>query len=528
MSSDPNPTRRPENLLFLALLAAHLVPVWAFRYFPSQDGPAHLENAAILRDYHDPDRPLLRTYYHLNTQPDPNWFSHLLLVGLLNVAPPLLAEKILLTLYWTLLPMAVRYAVRSVRPDAGYLAVLAFPFADNLFLHMGFYNFCFSLAFWFLVVGYWLRHRERFNVSRTLVLTALVMSLYFCHLVAVAAAGLTVGIGVAWQRFHPRAMVPLAAFVPASVLGAWFVWRQAGVPVQGVEAGIAAKALGLMQLESLVSFSKLEGLVSMALGVGLWLVAAVLLFARVQGRRPAAGDEMLLCVTAFVIVYFLAPDATAGGSFLYMRLGLFPYFALILWLAAQPVGPRLRLGVQVGTAAATLLLLALHVESYRQLNGLLDEYLSCAGLIEPETTVLSVSFDHTGHGDDGRALSERVGAFRHAAGYIAAERGVIDLLNYEAGTGYFPVRFNHAVSPVEYLGGDPRGYGGGLLDQPPRVNIADYTSNTRQTVDYVILWGRREGPATRNVLGKSEAEYELISPPSPRGLVQLYRRRFSP
>jgi hypothetical protein len=522
------PNRRLEDLLFLALLAAHVVTVWTFRYFPSQDGPAHLENAAILRDYHDPGRPLLRTFYQLNTNPKPNWFSHLLLAGLLNVAPPLVAEKVLLTLYWTLLPLAVRYAVRSVRHDAGYLAVLAFPFADNLFLHMGFYNFCFSLAFWFLVVGYWLRHRERFTVSTTLVLTCLVMALYSCHLVAVLAAGLTVGLGVAWQRFRPRAILPFAAFVPAVVLGAWFVWRQAGVPVKGEEATLAAKALGLVQLEDLVSFSKLEGLVSMALGAGLWLVAAVLLVARVRSRRPAAGDEMLLCVAAFIVVYLLAPDATAGGSFLYMRLGLFPYFALILWLAAQPVGPRLRWGMQFGATAASLLLLALHVEVYQQVSGLLDEYLSCAGLIEPETTLLSISYDHTGHGDDGKALSVRVGPFRHAAGYIAAERGVIDLLNYEAGTGYFPVRFNPAVSPVGHLGGAPGSYGDGLLDQPPRVDIAAYTRQTGQTVDYVILWGRREGQAARDVLTQIEAGYERVSSPTPRGLVQLYRRKLSP
>jgi hypothetical protein len=527
MSPDTKPAHRLEKTLFLALLAAHLVPVWGFRYFPSQDGPAHLENAAILRDYHDPNRPLLRTFYHLNADPVPNWFSHLLLAGLLNVALPLVAEKVLLTVYWTLLPLAVRYAVRSVRPDAGYLAVLAFPFADNLFLHMGFYNFCFSLAFYFLVVGYWLRHREHFDVRRTLVLAALVMVLYFCHLVAVAAAGLTVGVGVLWQRFRGRSAVPLLAFIPAVLLGAWFVWRQAGAADKNVEAGLAARLLGLVQLEALVSFNTLEGLVSMALGVSLWLIFAVLLFVKIRKRRWVAGDEMLLCVAAFAVAYFLAPDATAGGSFLYMRLGLFPYFALILWLAAQPVGPRFRWGVQLGATAAALVLLALHVGSYRQLNGLLDEYLGVTGLIEPETTLVSISFDHAGRGADGQRLSVRVGAFRHAAGYIAAERGVVDLLNYEAETGYFPVRFNPDVSPAKYLGGAPGRFGGGLRDEPPRVDLEGYTRGTGQRVDYVILWAMPEGGA-REVLAQLKEGYDRVSPPSPRGLVQLYRRKATP
>jgi hypothetical protein len=513
------PVHRLEKPLFLALLAAHLVPVWGFRYFPSQDGPAHLENAAILRDYHDPDRPLLRTFYHLNTDPVPNWFSHLLLAGLLNVASPLVAEKVLLTVYWTLLPLSVRYAVRAVRPDAGYLAVLAFPFADNVFLHMGFYNFCFSLAFYFLVVGYWLRHREHFDVRRTLVLAALVMVLFFCHLVAVAAAGLTVGVGVLGQRFRGRTAVPLLAFAPAVLLGVWFVWRQTGAVDKNTEAGLIARLLGLVQLEALVSFSTLEGLVSMALGVSLWLIFAVLLVGKVRERRWTRGDEMLPCVAAFVVVYFLAPDALIGGSLLYMRLGLFPYFALLLWLAAQPVGPHFRRGVQLGAAAAAILLLALHAESYRQLNGLLDEYLGVAGLIEPETTLVSISFDNTGRGADGQRLSVRVGAIRHAAGYLAAERGVVNLLNYEAETGYFPVCFNPDVDPAKYLD-IPR-------DEPPRIDLAGYTRRTGQGVDYVILWAAPEGGG-REVLAQLVEGYERISPPSPRGLVQMYRRKITP
>src|SRR5215510_15849492 len=46
-----------DTLLCLALILIHLIPIWAFTYFPSQDGPAHLSNATILREYHD--RPVL-------------------------------------------------------------------------------------------------------------------------------------------------------------------------------------------------------------------------------------------------------------------------------------------------------------------------------------------------------------------------------------------------------------------------------------------------------------------------------------
>ena len=42
--------RQGERVLFWALALLYLVPVWAYRYIPTQDGPSHLDNAQILKD----------------------------------------------------------------------------------------------------------------------------------------------------------------------------------------------------------------------------------------------------------------------------------------------------------------------------------------------------------------------------------------------------------------------------------------------------------------------------------------------
>ena len=34
-----------ERVLFSILVLVYVLPVWAFRYFPTTDGPAHLYNA---------------------------------------------------------------------------------------------------------------------------------------------------------------------------------------------------------------------------------------------------------------------------------------------------------------------------------------------------------------------------------------------------------------------------------------------------------------------------------------------------
>jgi hypothetical protein len=127
--------------LFAGLIILYLIPIWSFTYFPSQDGPAHLENATVIRDYHRPDRPIYREYYLLNKHLDPNWLIYLVLVGLMGIGSALVAEKFLLTGYVILLPVAMRYAVKVIRPESAFLSILVFPFIYNFPLHKGFYNF---------------------------------------------------------------------------------------------------------------------------------------------------------------------------------------------------------------------------------------------------------------------------------------------------------------------------------------------------------------------------------------------------
>jgi hypothetical protein len=562
-----------ERTLFFALLLLQLVPAWWFTYFPSQDGPAHLENAAILRDFGRPDRAFLHTFYTLNTRPEPNWLSHLVLAGLMLVFPPLVAEKVLLSAYLILLPLAVRYAARALRPDAGFLGILAMPFAYNVFLHKGFYNFCFSLVVFFVVLGYWLRHRGAFTPKRTVIFLLLVLLLYFCHIVSVVAAGLVIGSLTAWRlvadlaaarragRLSPavwgaclRAQVlpPLFAFLPAAILCGLFLLRQAGgdahsgaLATGGASPPVftlAGLVVGLIEVESLISYQIAEGMLALALGAGLLLVAVWLLAKKVRSRRLLAGDELLLGVAVLALVYFLIPEGAGHDSSplarvaemarhesLTLRFGLYPFLALLLWFAAQPFGLRARVVLQAGAAALTLLFVALNFSNYQRLQPYLEEYCSCRPWIERQATVLPICFAQAGRAEDGRPLCLRVGPFANAAGYLAADAELIDLPNYEARTGYFPILFRPEVNPYRYLGSRP---GNGLLEDPPRVDIAGYTAQTGQSIDYVLLYGLRPGQPTgspeRLILQQLEAGYECVYQSPQHGLVQLYRRKDDP
>src|SRR5439155_23584436 len=114
-----------------------------------------------MRKINDPSLPVFQKYYVVSGRPSPNLIGHLLLAGLLYLAPPVVAEKVVVSLFILLFPLGVRYAVASIRRRATPLAFLAFPMIYSYLLGQGFYNFCLSIAVFFFVVGYWIRNRDR-------------------------------------------------------------------------------------------------------------------------------------------------------------------------------------------------------------------------------------------------------------------------------------------------------------------------------------------------------------------------------
>jgi hypothetical protein len=516
-----------------ASLLLLLVPIWAFSYFPSQDGPVHVENARILLDYGRPDQPALSTFYERSAEPVPNWFSHLLLSALLQVVGPRSADKIFLSLYVLALPFAFRYALNAFRPDAGASRMLlVLPFVYNHFLHLGFYNLAFSAVPFFLVLGFWLRHEGRLEPRAGAVLALLLAGLYFCHLVTLFLAFAALGVLALARSLgdrHPRPVLFLAAAsLPSLVLSAWFLASRGEVRHEpGPSAYV--RFWELLRLKELVSFDMREAWVSTALGVALLGAAAWLVLDKARRHATVRGDALLLVVAACTLVYFTArttllrsPSGSFGGGTTHDRVSLWVFLCLVLWIAVQPLSPRAERALVALSVAATLGLLVLRWPRYAELDDHLLEYASAGRALPRDAVLLPVSFAPEGLGEDGNPISLRVLPFLHAASWIAAERGVIDLLNYEADLGYFPVRFRPEANPYRLLRW-------GLETRPPCVSLNRYDRLGPRPLDFILLWGYREAdrahPCGLAILQHLDERYELVFTSAPRGLARLYRRK---
>jgi hypothetical protein len=501
-----------------------------------------VDTANVLRSYGRPELSSFRDYYRINPELVPNWFGHVFLAGASYLVPAVTAEKLFLSSYLVLLPVSVRWALGTVAAAGPAWAGLTFPFVGNVLLHMGFYNFVSGLPVFFLVVGTWLRRRESWSLGETVGFGLLWLLLYFCHLVPFLLACVAVAVLAVWLtlfdalrqiRGHEldlralvhawwrRALVPLYCSLPGLLLAYEFVIRN---PPQGAGASSMDRQwCRLRDLRALVSYSAAE--VWPARGV-FWLFAGLVLAAlirKILRRSVERADGLLVLAGVYLLLYFQA-EALAPQKMLSPRLMLFPFFALILWLGAQELSRRLA-GLALGAAAGLAVLqLGLHSAKYAQLNDYLDEYLSGMELVEPNTTVLALCFSHQGTAPDGRRLSEGVEAFRHASGYLAAQRHAVDLLNFEAGMNPALLLYRPERNPYRLLL-----RGEHLEAEPPDADFLGYARRSGGRVDYVLLWNLDPSQApdrvTRSILGQLRIGYEKIHTSPQRGLMHLYRRK---
>jgi hypothetical protein len=520
-----------------AALFLLLVPIWAFPYFPSQDGPTHVENARILLDYDRPDQPSLRVFYERSLEPVPNWFSHLLLSAFLPIVGPRTADKIFLTLYVLALPFAFRYALTAFRPDAGRRLLLVLPFVYNHFLHLGFYNLVFSAVPFFIVLGFWLRRESRFGPWEALPLVPLLLWLYFCHVIgfvlALAGLGALAGASaVRRRRDLPGALTLLLASGASAAPAVYLLFRflrSRGAAAQEPGPPFGERLFELVRLQELVSYDPREAWIATALSVGLLAAAALLLATKVRRGCWHRGDSLLLVVAAVTAVYFAAqvtvlhsPGGSLGGGSIHDRVSLFVFLSLLLWLAVQPLGHRAERALVGMALAATVGLLAVRLPRLAELNDYLAEYLSAGATLPRDAVLLPLGFGPEGLREDGTSLALRVLPFLHAAAWIAAERGVVDLANYEADLGYFPVRFRPEANPYRILRR-------GLETSPPCVSLNRYDRLGPQPLEYILVWGARDAdrshPCAQAVFRHLDERYTRVSASFPRGLAELYRRK---
>ncbi len=473
----------------------YLVPLWSFRYVPTQDGPCHLANAEILKKYHDAGAERVRAYFVLNPKPIPNLLYHLLLAGLLYVFKPLIAEKVLLSAYVILFAYGLRALGKAAAGRAGPTAFLVFPVIYSFPFQMGFFGFMFSLAIATLGVAYYWRRRGEATPRLFVKLNVLGVVIFFFHLLGwvIFMGGI---ILLAWadaavdflinrrsgasgaaqrKRLSGRLAAPLF-LAPAAAPGVFYMLRNTGGTVAYRETTWMLEYV--YRLEVLRVFDPWQRWLAWVLAVTFAAaligvsVAAVCRLLRGKRRSSESGREPAwvwgIAVVGAFAVYFAAPDVALSGGYISDRLALLPLIAASAWLAALS-GNFLRRSLFFITPAVALAYVAAVCLEYRKADADLKEFNTGHCCLAGNATVLPVIC----------LRAPRSGCWinymEHAGSYYTLGNYNVDLLNFEADCHYFPINWRRGPPPIRLeavCNGTPVYVLDGMYDQ----------------VDFLICW----------------------------------------
>ncbi|MCW5922979.1 MAG: hypothetical protein KIS77_11580 [Saprospiraceae bacterium] len=532
-----------ERFVFHLLLAANLVPLWAFQYFLTCDGPCHLYNAKVLLDFWQGGEPkaFYETWLYLNTRFEPNWFGHAFMTLLMGLQiPAFLAEKLLQTVYVLAFGLGLRYLIQQINPSNLFLSSFGLLFAHHYVFQMGFYNYSCSLAAMFWATGYWLHIRRGYAPGQLLVLAIGLLVLYFCHPVGLLFTLLLIGsllVGdfwndtrahkrdkINWQKFGQAMAAIAVATLPVVVLFAEYLFFKG---INATPRGEPTSALWhlLRENRGLLIMDISERWWAVAVAVACALMALHAAYNKLKNKDRRWTDALLGVFLFTVWLYFNQPGSVAGGGITPLRLVLLPYLTLILWLASTYFSIKLKRAVLVFSVVVSAAFLTLRFPHYKMANEAVQEYASCAAVIPNYATVLPISFNHHGQIGSGRYVAEAIWLFVHAGDYVGVDKHIVLLGNYEAHTRNFPLVWREGRNPFVLLSKD----GDYFEEQPPRADILGLPDKTGGAhVDYVVTWCKdqrfQDHPYTQEINQQLEQGYDLIFI-SEHGLAKVFKRK---
>ena len=169
---------------------------------------------------------------------------------------------------------------------------------------------------------------------------------------------------------------------------------------------------------------------------------------------------------------------------------LLPFFSISLH-------KYIKYATAVVIIALSLWHLGYNVQTYYLLSKDIDNAISSAGMLEKHTILTSRPEEWNGPSDSLGWKPKYVAPFGHTECFLAVNNGIAYLMNYEAKTDHFPVRFRERDFSAESLAGR--------------------RWKTPFTADYMILW-RTEYDETEEL----EDDFELIHS---NNYNRLYRRK---
>lgn len=462
--------KKAEAFFFVFTVILNLIPVLQGAFFPTLDGAAHLYNSNLVNILALHKNEVIRQFFILNHEPVPNWSGHAILAFFNLFFSGAAAEKVLLLFYLIALPFSFRALIKTLAPGNELFSYFIFPFTYSYVFFLGFYNFSLAIIFMLLTLNYWIKNETGWPVKKTAGLFALIALTYFSHIFVFAVTLLLIGLYVLIRGISDAArysslrkelvkicksmlVLAAAALIPFLLFCYYFLSRSGSTPVNT-----------FLPKEELIGWIKtVRPVIALHTGIEepytrklFYLISGIFIigiYNRIEKGRPpeplllktragnffkdlAAADFLILGAAVMLFLCFKLPDSDGTAGYVSVRLCLLFFLFLVLWLAMQNF-PRW-LGV-----VSIACIFYFSYSRYAYYCTVVEDQgavaLSCnkaADYIAENSIVLPLNYSDNWLNDN-------------FADYLGTDKPMVILKNYEATTGYFPVKATSAF--LEYL-----------------------------------------------------------------------------
>lgn len=436
--------------LYILLLTAHIGLVWVLPYFPTQDGPSHVYNLVILDD-------LLRggkewgNFYTYKLHAVPNLGFHLIAYPLLQLFPPLITEKIFISIYIFLMGTCVPVFLRSFDKPVFPMSFLVFPVIFNFNLMMGFYSYVIAVPAFFIAISLAWRIRNKSQSTRFICYNIAGVFVFFLHLIPFMfyLIALTIFAIVEHKNF-PSAVrsltKQLVVIIPLIALLIYYLSTGSSSPVPPdfsylLSGQRAATLFTDLLTFSMVNFSPWQLVPSSICLFVMLLLLRAFVKHLTKGKHKLYAEQkaMLLLALTLTAIYLLAPFWLGDGSYFNDR---FPWVILILLLPLLAgTSAHTKPVVKFGIITTVILSLCFNAAIFRQQSNEVATFLEGlrVGCSKGDLIMLYKT---------DRPAWPKIDVILHATSYYGIFNGCVDAGNYEAGFNLFPVHFNNNLASL--------------------------------------------------------------------------------
>lgn len=485
-----------EPFIFYAAVLLNMLPVLPYKFFPTMDGAAHLYNSNLINELLFNSNSDISNYFILNSIPVPNWLGHFVLSVFNYFLPAFIAEKILLLSYLLLLPLSFRCFVKQYGNQ--YLSYLILPFCYSYLFYLGFYNLSISLILLFTTLSFWKKHEAELTLKPLLVLFFLISLTYFAHVLVYMLLLVTLFLLLTQsfisqlndknddniiRSFLIKYFKLYIISFPTILLLLFFIYNE---PVSGSGDKLAISELikWIKDVRPLIALGYDSELrfteIYYHLLFALFVVALFLGIQNFKAESPNRNlfrsiiNKTLLPKNAYffvafflLILYFLIPNSGSAGM-MSDRLCLMFFVFCILWLAVNSYPQWLMKVSIIIVLYVNFGLVVRYTKATVDLNKDAKAIYAASKHIRAYSTVLPIN-----NADNWLEP--------HFSNYLGIDNPIFILENYEAGVGWFPVKWNEARLPLTKFGS--------LKNENLSFSWKSGSAAKEKIIDYVFIWG---------------------------------------